>query len=66
VNVSIKNLKLFIVGIIYAENSSVSWRFGLHDHKKELAKPQSLKPNIYFRNEITNSRDHLCSSNLET
>ncbi len=34
---------------------------------KELAKPQSKIPNIYFRKgkEITNSKDHLCTSNLE-
>jgi hypothetical protein len=51
---------------IYTENSSVLLRFGLHDPKGISQTLKSQIPNIYFRKgKITNSRDHLCSYNLE-
>jgi hypothetical protein len=53
-------------GKIYTENASVAaWRFGLHDPKGNWP---NLNPKFQMYNlnkETTNSRDHLCSSNLE-
>ncbi len=43
--------------------SSVKLRFGLHDPKKEISR--ILIPNPNLENEITKSRDHLCSYNQE-